>query len=81
MSKSPFFSIITVCWNSGKTISRTIESVLEQDYQDYEYIIVDGGSTDNTIDIIKEYESRFNGRLRYSSGPDKGSPAKVGGMI
>ena len=72
MSKSPFFSIITVCWNSGKTISRTIESVLEQDYQDYEYIIVDGGSTDNTIDIIKEYESRFNGRLKYSSGPDKG---------
>lgn len=72
MSKQPFFSIITVCWNSGKTISRTIESVLEQDYQDYEYIIVDGGSTDNTIDIIKEYESRFNGRLRYRSGPDKG---------
>lgn len=72
MHRHPFFTIITVCWNSGKTISRTIESVLEQNYQDYEYIIVDGGSTDNTIDIIKEYEPKFNGRLKYNSEPDKG---------
>ena len=72
MNKQPFFSIITVCWNSDKTISRTIESVLEQDFQDYEYIVVDGGSTDNTIDIIKAYEPRFECRLKYSSEPDKG---------
>ena len=72
MHKHPFFTIITVCWNSDKTISRTIESVLEQNYKDYEYIIVDGGSTDNTIDIIKEYEPKFNGRLKYKSEPDKG---------
>ena len=72
MSLEPFFSIITVCWNSGNTIKRTIESVLGQDFQDYEYIIVDGGSTDNTIDIIKAYEPRFKGKLKYKSEPDKG---------
>lgn len=72
MNKQPFFSIITVCWNSGKTISRNIESILEQDFMDYEYIIVDGSSTDNTIEIIKSYEAAFNGRLKYSSERDKG---------
>ena len=72
MSEQPFFSIITVCWNSGNTIKRTIESVLEQDFQDYEYIIVDGGSTDGTLDIIKAYEPRFEGKLKYKSEPDKG---------
>ena len=72
MKKQPFFTIVTVCWNSDKTISRTIESVLEQDFKDYEYVIVDGGSTDNTIDIIKAYEPRFEGKLKYKSEPDKG---------
>lgn len=72
MEKQPFFTIVTVCWNSDKTIQRTIESVLKQDFLDYEYIIVDGGSTDNTISIIKNYEASFNSRLKYSSEPDKG---------
>jgi glycosyltransferase involved in cell wall biosynthesis len=72
MKHYPLFSIITVCWNSDKTISRTIESVLGQDFQDYEYLIVDGGSTDRTIDIIKTYEPQFNGKLKYRSEPDKG---------
>ena len=72
MNKQPFFTIVTVCWNSDKTISRTIESVLGQNFKDYEYVIVDGGSTDGTIDIIKAYEPRFEGRLKYSSEPDKG---------
>ena len=72
MNKQPYFTIVTVCWNSDKTISRTIESVLGQDFKDYEYVIVDGGSTDGTIDIIKAYEPCFEGRLKYSSEPDKG---------
>ncbi len=72
MKHYPLFSIITVCWNSDKTISRTIESVLGQDFQDYEYLIVDGDSTDRTIDIIKTYEPQFNGKLKYKSEPDKG---------
>lgn len=66
------FSIITVCFNSEKTIERTLSSVLRQDYKIYEYIIVDGGSTDATIDIIKKYESLFEGRLKWKSEPDKG---------
>lgn len=72
MTQQPFFSIITVCWNSEKTIERTIKSILSQEFCDYEYIIVDGGSTDNTLDIINGYEPKFDGRLKYKSEPDKG---------
>lgn len=66
------FSIITVCYNSAKTIRRTFESVLNQNFTDFEYIVVDGASKDGTLDIIKEYEPKFNGRMRYVSEPDKG---------
>ena len=48
-------SIITPCLNSEETIRDTIESVLGQSYQNIEYIIVDGRSTDRTIEIVKEY--------------------------
>ena len=68
----PLFSIITVCFNSSKTIERTIQSILNQQYKDYEYIIVDGKSTDETVKIIKKYESQFEGRLRWISESDKG---------
>lgn len=66
------FSIITVCYNSEKTIIDTIESVLNQSYDNYEYIIVDGNSTDGTLSVIKEYEKRFKGKLKYISEPDNG---------
>lgn len=65
-------SIITATYNSASTVKNTIESVLRQSYTDIEYIIVDGKSKDNTIDIVKSYEARFNGRLRWISEPDKG---------
>lgn len=68
----PLFSIITISFNSSKTIERTIKSVLSQTFQDYEYIIVDGGSTDSTLDIVKQYEPLFEGRLKWKSEPDKG---------
>ena len=62
-------SIITVAFNSAATIRDTIESVLSQDYPQIEYIVVDGGSTDGTLDIAKEYGSRID---RLVSEPDRG---------
>ena len=68
----PLISITTPCWNSANTIERTINSVLAQEFKDYEYIIVDGGSSDGTVDIIKKYEPLFEGRMRWRSEPDRG---------
>jgi len=66
------FSIVTVTYNNEATIRNTIESVLIQTNSDIEYIIVDGLSKDSTIDIIKEYEPRFNGRMLWISEHDNG---------
>lgn len=65
-------SIITATYNSGKTIRDTLESVLNQSYKNYELIIKDGGSNDNTVEICREYENLFEGRLKVISEPDKG---------
>lgn len=65
-------SIITATWNSAATVRDTIESVLSQTYQDIEHIIVDGNSKDETMEIVKSYEPRYHGRLRYISEPDRG---------
>lgn len=72
MQENVKVSIITPCLNSEKTIRQTIESVLNQTYQNIEYILIDGGSKDATIDIIRKYQPRFGGRLRYVSEPDEG---------
>ena len=65
-------SVITATFNSGKTVRGTIESVLHQTYKDVEYIVVDGMSKDNTMEVVRSYESLFCGRMRYVSEPDKG---------
>lgn len=65
-------SIITVCKNSALFIGDAIQSVLSQMHQDYEYIIVDGNSTDSTLEIIKNQEALFKGRLKWISEPDRG---------
>lgn len=67
--KNILVSIITPCFNSAKFIERTIKSVLNQSYKNIEYIIIDGGSNDGTVDIIKKYENKIS---YWSSEPDKG---------
>ena len=66
-------SIITATFNSAKTLKDTIQSVLRQTNKDFEYLIIDGGSTDETIDIVKSYESEFSGRLKWVSEKDQGT--------
>ncbi|WP_026568363.1 glycosyltransferase family 2 protein [Bacillus sp. UNC41MFS5] len=65
-------SIITPCFNSENTIRQTLESVLNQSYQNFEYIIIDGASTDDTLNIINEYKILFGEKLRIFSEPDDG---------
>lgn len=65
-------SLITATFNSSKTLRDTMQSVLGQTFKDVEYIIVDGGSDDGTMEIVKEFEPRFEGRLRWVSERDKG---------
>ena len=67
-------SLITACYNSAATIRTCIDSVLSQQGVDVEYVVVDGGSTDGTVDIIKEYSTRStcSTRLKYLSERDQG---------
>lgn len=66
------FSVVTICFNSEKTIERTIKSVMSQSFKDFEYIIVDGKSTDSTLEIVKKYEEKFRSKLKWISEPDTG---------
>lgn len=60
-------SVLTPSYNSGKYLERAVQSVLQQDYDNWEHIVVDGGSTDNTLDILKKYP-----HIKWISEPDKG---------
>ena len=69
----PLVSIITPSLNQGRFIRKTIESVLSQDYPRLEYLVMDGGSTDETLDILRSYGDR----ITWRSGPDGGQAAAV----
>ena len=76
MIEKPLVTILTVSYNSEKTISKTIEAVLNQTYPNIEYIIIDGASKDSTADVARSYQEKFDntvGRtLRVISEPDRG---------
>lgn len=68
-------SIITISFNSEKTIEKTLDSVLEQSYRPLEYVLIDGASTDKTLNIINSYIPKFNEagiEVSFRSKPDKG---------
>lgn len=66
------YSVITVCWNVESSIEKTMCSVLAQGGENYEYLVVDGGSTDRTLDLVRQYEPRFQGKMHWISEKDKG---------
>lgn len=69
IKNNPLISIITVVYNNKNKIGKTIESIINQTYPNIEYIIIDGKSTDGTIDVIKHYESKIT---KWVSEPDTG---------
>lgn len=74
-SSRPKISIVTATWNSAATVEDTLHSVVNQTYGNIEHIIVDGGSTDDTMDIVRRYAEAYRTRgleLKWISGPDKG---------
>ena len=77
MTATPLFSVVTPSYNQGRFIRATIESVLSQDYPNVEYIIMDGGSTDETASVVKDYASR----LTFISEKDRGQTHAINSAL
>lgn len=72
MKKFPLITIITPSFNQGQFIEETIKSIASQTYKNYEHIIIDGGSTDKTIEILKKYKKMYPDKITWISEKDKG---------
>lgn len=70
--KYPKVSFLSIFYNNKATLKRVMDDMLQQDYPNIEHVIVDGGSNDGTIDLLKEYELKYRGKLLWVSEPDKG---------
>ena len=70
----PKITIITVCFNAEAAIEKTICSVVNQSYDNLEYVIVDGASKDGTMAVVERYRDRIERCGRIVSEPDKGPP-------
>lgn len=70
--QQPLITVITVCYNAESTIEDTIKSVISQEYQQYEHLIIDGASTDETLEIVNRYEKLSSTKLLVVSEKDKG---------
>ncbi len=68
-ANAPSVTVIIPCWNAEKWISRAIQSVLDQDYPNLETIVIDDGSTDNSLEIVKS----FGDKVRWQTGPNRGA--------
>lgn len=69
---NPMISVITVCYNSQQTIERTLKSVISQSYTNWEYIIVDGGSSDKTVALCQKYKEQTDNKVIIISENDEG---------
>ena len=69
--ESPKVSIVTTTYNDRENLEKIIRQVRSQDYENLEYIIVDGGSADGTLEVIRQAQKDFGERLKWISQPDK----------
>jgi glycosyltransferase involved in cell wall biosynthesis len=74
---TPVVSIVTPTYNMGRFLGETMDSVLSQDYPYIEYIVMDGGSSDETVEILRDYEQRYPGRFTWISEKDAGQSDAV----
>ena len=72
MNTLPKVSLVTTTYNDADNLEKILEQAVRQDYENLEYVIVDGGSTDGTLDLIRRLEAQKPGRVRWISEPDKG---------
>lgn len=76
---TPALSLVTICWNAAKTLPQTLESVLAQTVLPVEYLFVDGGSTDGTLELLETYRPRFEQRgCAFQVIPQQRIPGQAG---